>query len=178
MYDFKGIVGHTHHHVSTFLEIMSTEGKVWKHSVLSKSEFDKSLKSIPSNLKFGNSPAMEFIRQNKATILAVSYSSFSDPAIESFLASIPNSVPKIGFQPIINPLKWILWSKLLMKKSNFIVHRGDLPSAIEIFGMENKYAGYIYLIDSSGFIRWKAAGPATAEELEELKDKIKFLTNL
>lgn len=154
---------------------MSTEGKVWKHTILSKSEFDKSPKHIPANLKIGNIPAIEFMRKNKATILAVSYSSFSDPAIESFLDSVPTSVPRITFQPILNPLKWILWSRLLSKKRDSIVHRGDLPSAIEIFGMENKYAGYIFLIDSSGLIRWKAAGPATPEELEELKDKINFL---
>lgn len=155
---------------------MNTEGKVWKHATLSN--FDKSPKTIPANMKIGKVPAIEFMRKNKATILAVSYSSFSDPAIESFLDSVPNSVPRIIFQPILNPLKWILWSRILLKKSNSIVHRGDLPSAIEIFGMENKYAGYIFLIDSSGLIRWKAAGPATAEELEELKDKIKLLTIL
>ena len=156
---------------------MNTEGKVWNNMAFPESQCEKSFKTIPENLKIGEIPAIELVNRNKATILAVSYSSFSDAAIESFLGSISSNVPKIIIQPILNPLKWIVWSKLLSKKNDYFVIRGDLPKSIETFGMENKYAGYIFLIDSSGIIRWKAAGPADEEELKQLQEQIKNLTS-
>ena len=157
---------------------MNTEGKVWNNmAAFPESHPDKSFKTIPENLKIGKIPVIELVSGNKATILAVSYSSFSDAAIESFLGSISSNVPKIIIQPILNPLKWIVWSKLLSKKNDYFVIRGDLPKSIETFGMENKYAGYIFLIDSSGVIRWKAAGPADEEELKQLQEQIKILTS-
>lgn len=159
---------------------MKTEGKVWINMTSSESQTGKSLKTIPGDLKIGEIPVIELVNRNKATILAVSYSSFSDSAIESFLAlesSISYNIPKVIIQPILNPLKWVIWSRLLSKNPDCFVIRGDLPNAIETFGMENKYAGYIFLIDSSGIIRWKAAGPANEEELKQLQEEIKNLTD-
>lgn len=64
----------------------------------------------------------------------------------------------------------------MTKDRDHYISRGDIPSAIDVFGMENKYAGYIYLIDSDGVIQWKAAGPATNNEIEVLSERIKHLT--
>lgn len=154
---------------------MTTEGKVWK--TMSSSEPYSYKKTIPKDLRIGKLSLIDLVQKNKATILAVSYSSFSDAAIESFLESVSSSkVPRIIVQPILNPLKWVIWSKLVAKKNDYFVIRGDLPNAIETFGMENKYAGYIFLIDSSGTIRWKAAGPASEEELKQLNEQIKILS--
>lgn len=158
------------------LEIMTTEGKVWENKISNESQLDKSLKTIPKELKIGDISAIDLVQRNKATILAVSYSSFSDAAIDSFLESTSSKLPKIIVQPILNPLKWLIWSKLVSKKNDCYVIRGDLPNAIETFGMENKYAGYVYLIDSSGTIRWKAAGPANEDDLKQLHEQIKILT--
>lgn len=104
------------------------------------------------------------------------YSSFSDPAIASFLSEYPSNLPKVVIRPILNPLKWIIWSKLIVADENSYTIRGDVPGAIDIFGMENKYAGYVFLIDSFGNIRWKAAGMATLEEINEFKNMLKMLT--
>ena len=162
--------------VSIHLEMMTTEGKVWKNRANFESITDKTLNSIPKDLRIGKVSIMNLIQRNKATVLAVSYSSFSDAAIESFLGSIPSNTPKIIVQPILNPVKWLVLSKLVPKKMDCILIRGDLPGAIEIFGMENKYAGYIFLIDSLGTIRWKAAGPASEEESRQLNEQIKILS--
>lgn len=156
---------------------MNTEGKVWNNMIHLELEPDKYLKIVPIELKIGGKSVIEFVKQNKATILAVSYSSFSDSAIDSFFGSISSSVPKIIIQPILNPLKWLIWSKFVPKKKDYFAIRGDIPFANDIFGMENKYAGYVFLINSSGMIVWKAAGPATEQELKELHQKIKSLTS-
>lgn len=110
------------------------------------------------------------------TLLAVSYSTFSDPAIETFIKEAPENLAKLIVRPVLNPVKWILWSKLIggSRENSFSIF-GDLPGSIEVFGMENKYAGYAFLIDAFGAIRWKAAGPATPEELKEFHKTIKML---
>lgn len=138
-------------------------------------EQDGQIKAIPRNFNLDGISAMELFRKNRFTLMAVSYSTFSDPAIESFLSASPEKLPKIIVQPILNPLKWILWSKLIISKKNSFSIRGDIPGAIDVFGMENKYAGYVFLIDSFGAILWKAAGMATPEEIEELHKKLKQL---
>lgn len=153
---------------------MATEGKVWSSKSI-EGQANK-IKTVPAEFNIERNRALDIFRLTKATILAVSYSSFSDPVIESFLTAIPPSIPKIIVQPILNPLKWILWSKLMTKGQDYYTIRGDIPSAIDVFEMENKYAGYIFLIDSHGAIQWKAAGPATTKELAELTEKIKALT--
>lgn len=152
---------------------MATEGKVWSLKV-NEDRIEK-VQVVPTEFKIGSYRALDLFRLNKITILAVSYSSFSDPVIDSFLALIPSNIPRIIVQPILNPLKWILWSKLIAKNKDHYTIRGDVPSAIDVFGMENKYAGYVFLIDAKGMIQWKAAGPATANETEELVKKIKVL---
>ena len=149
-----------------------TNGKVWKVGT----EQDKLGKCVPEEFKIGNENAKEIFSHNRATLLAVSYSTFSDPVIESFISACPSNLPQIVIRPILNPVKWLLWSKLITCKSNSYSIRGDLPGAIDVFGMENKYAGYVFLIDSVGKIRWKAAGTATTEEITELETKFKQLT--
>lgn len=62
------------------------------------------------------------------------------------------------------------------RSKHYFSIRGDVPQSVEVFGMENKYAGYVFLVDSCCQIRWKAAGIATGEELEEYKCVIKNLT--
>ena len=153
---------------------MATDGKVW--SLKPIEEQFGNLKIVPKEFKICGKCALDMFRLNKFTIMAVSYSSFSDPVIDSFLALIQPNFPRIIVQPILNPLKWILWSRLIKKGKDYYMIRGDIPSAIDVFGMENKYAGYVFLIDSKGTIQWKAAGPATAKETEELSEKIKTLT--
>lgn len=152
---------------------MNTDGKVWNKDL---SEANKSIKAIPTDFKIGNIKTSEMFRKNGATLLAVSYSSFSDPVIASFLSESPTNLPKLIVRPILNPLKWIIWSKLLDSKEDSYTIRGDLPGAIDVFGMENKYAAYVFLIDSFGSIRWKAAGMATPQEINELKNTFKLLT--
>ncbi len=108
-------------------------------------------------------------------MLTVSYAAFSDPAITSFTSQLPVSVPHLLLRPILNPLKWLLWSRLIPKSPNTTILRGDLPGAEDVFEMYNKSAAYIFLIDSSNLIRWKAAGPATTSELESLQEAIEIL---
>lgn len=163
---------------------MNTDGKVWNHPKLSKST-SYALNSavptfIPVDFKINKkATAMDIFRQNTLTLLGVSYSSFSDPAIESFVeAAAFNSnfcnvkLPKLIIKPILNPLKWLLWSQLIPATENSFTIWGDIPFAIEIFGMENKFAGYVFLIDSHGMIKWKAAGVATANELKSFNATI------
>ncbi len=56
-----------------------------------------------------------------------------------------------------------------------MVLRGDLPGAEEVFEMQNKVAAYVFLVDTKGLIRWKAAGVATETELRHFKETIKEL---
>ena len=140
-------------------------------------KIDKSIRNVPLELKFGNDMAIDIFRRNKATLLAVSYSTFADPAIESFLSETPSTVSKVILRPVLNPLKWILWSKLIGPRGNSFLLFGDVPGSIDVFGMENKYAGYAFLIDASGSIRWKAAGPPSSDELIEFHCAIKAITS-
>ena len=158
----------------TNAEITNTNGKVWSHM-----QIDKSGRGIgiPSEFKLGNDYEIDIFRRNKVTLLTVSYSTFSDSAVETFLSEIPPCLNKLTVRPILNPLKWILWSRLIGLRENSFAIFGDVPGSIEVFGMENKYAGYVFLIDAFGAIRWKAAGPATPQELLELHNTIKTLTD-
>ena len=171
-----------------FIEITNTNGKVWNFpnakiigqgeslSLSLSSSSSSSFKTIPNNFFIGDSRGLDIFSRNPVTLLAICYSSFSDSAIESFISKRPESLPYITIQPILNPLKWMLWSKLISKRENSFAIRGDIPEAIEIFGMENKYAGYVFLVDSLGQIRWKAAGVATDEELKQYQEIIKMLS--
>lgn len=157
------------------LEIMDTNGNVWRSENLAvpTGPFVK----IPDSLKIGSVKAIEVVRRNKATLLAISYSSFSDPSIDAYFSALPEDLhlPKYVLRPIINPLKWALWSGFINNSGNTFSFFGDLPQAEETFGMQNKLAAYLFLIDSAGQIRWKSAGPPSATRLDDLKDKINIL---
>lgn len=160
---------------------MNTEGKVWGQFSNSKLPTTTStIIDFDLEINKKTTKALDIFRRNPLTVLAVSYSSFSDPAIESFLSTINNNnkdyIPQLVIKPILNPIKWILWSKLIPKSDNSFAIWGDLPGANEIFGMENKFAGYVFLIDSLGKIKWKAAGVATVDELKSFYDTINDIT--
>ena len=152
---------------------MESNGNVWKKPAI-KSTNEPILK-LPENLKFGSEKAIDIFRRNKATLLAISYSTFSDPAIENYFSALPHDFPKYVMRPITNPLKWALWSSFAKNNETSYTFFGDVPKAEDIFGMENKLAAYLFLIDSAGKIRWKSAGPPSVTDLVELKDKIKIL---
>ena len=153
-----------------FLEISTTDGKVWKGA--SENATEGLNKYVPEKLKIGKECARDIFSRNSLTLLAISYSSFSDRAIESFITEKTKRIPHIVLQPILNPLKWLLWSQFMSSSSHHFPIRGDIPESIEVFGMQNKYAGYVFLIDSRSMIRWKAAGAATDLELEQLNSII------
>ena len=153
---------------------MNTEGKVW--GPCSNSQLPTTtIIDFDLEIDKKTTKASDLFRRNPLTLLAVSYSSFSDPAIESFLSINKNnkdSLPELVIKPILNPIKWILWSKLIQRSEKSFAIWGDLPGADEIFGMENKFAGYVFLIDSFGKIKWKAAGVATVDELKSFNAAI------
>lgn len=156
------------------LEITNTNGKVWMNS--DTPHISSTFQTVPRDMKLGNDFAFDVFRRNKVTLLAVSYSTFADPAIDTFLAATDiQDIHKIIIRPILNPLKWLLWSKLIAPRSDSFAIFGDVPGAVDVFGMENKYAGYVFVVDSDGKIRWKAAGPATPAELLDLNATINKL---
>lgn len=130
---------------------------------------------VPEGLQIDDKPARVFFHQSKATLLSVSYAAFSDAAVSSFTSHFPD-LPSYHLRPILNPLKWLLWSRLIPAAPNSKVLRGDLPEAVEVFKMCNKVAAYVFLIDSASRIRWRAAGPANEAELLSLRAAIKELS--
>lgn len=150
-----------------------TDGKVWDDGM---QKFDKSIQSVPSEFKIKNESVAEIFKRRNLTVLAVSYSTFSDSAVDSFISQVPPEIPKLIVRPVLNPLKWILWSKFINSENDSVVIFGDVPGSIDVFGMENKFAGYVFLIDKMGIIRWRAAGRATEDELKEFLKVIKTLS--
>lgn len=74
-------------------------------------------------------------------------------------------------------LKWLFFSKLLQHlakdmvpkeaQSSFVVTYRPMD-LLESLQVPNHLGGYVYLIDRTGRIRWKASGQADPSELESM----------
>lgn len=53
-----------------------------------------------------------------------------------------------------------------------VTNYGDSSELVEALGIKNTITAYVYLIDRSGKVRWKACGKATPEEYKTLKQLI------
>lgn len=59
-------------------------------------------------------------------------------------------------------------------KEHSMNYYGNLTK-FDTLRIENRYTGYIYLLDSEGLIRWRSHGEATSESLEFLFNAKKTL---
>lgn len=62
---------------------------------------------------------------------------------------------------------------MIPSQPNSQILRGDIVGSADVFGMDNKIAGYVFLVNSRGEILWRAAGPAAESELVDLQNVIK-----
>lgn len=131
----------------------------------------------------------DLISKNPASILTISCSSFSDPMVDTFRtpfleSGLDRSCGLIDLRPIPSRLKYALWAPFVKRAAkkevptdmhiSYFVYRGGRELR-EMLGVPNLYGGYLILLDKQGFVRWRASGSATAEELSNLFASIRKL---
>jgi hypothetical protein len=127
----------------------------------------------------------DIVAAHQATLITVSFTSFSDPMVDSFrdpfLAkySMNSRVGLLDLRPIPSRMKYAIWaplSKFSARRSipvdlqhNYFLYRGgqELRAGLAI---PNLFGGYVFLVDREARIRWNAAGFATEEELAQMHE--------
>lgn len=123
----------------------------------------------------------DLVQARPASLLTISCSSFSDPHVESFREPfLASEVPRCGIidlRPIPSRIKYAVWGMLVKRAArktvpealhrSYFVYRGgnELRSMLDI---TNLFAGYTFIIDRNGCIRWRACGTATEPELKSM----------
>lgn len=127
----------------------------------------------------------DLIASHQATLITVSFTSFSDPMVDSFRDpfltkfSMNRRIGLLDLRPIPSRMKYAIWaplSKFSSRRSipvdlqhNYFLYRGgqELRSG---FGIPNLFGGYVFLVDQDARIRWNAAGFASDEELAQMHE--------
>ena len=129
--------------------------------------------------------------RNQWTLLGCAGSQFAQPMVDSWLDAAAGVPAAASGAPAIQT-RWVSlvegvilgWLKtpLLMgmrasvqreRHEHFLCHFGDVSDARRILQMQNKYLGYVCLVDPRGVVRWHVHGNETASEQE-----VQLLTQL
>ena len=137
----------------------------------------------------------------RVSLMTVCFSAFTEPYAAAYRSAFtaasnvawinPRSASPLDRQiirirPVMNPVKWFLFQRLLSKQKaskptsacssrprlNGVLHWDAMPCNPRWFvfhlDLPSNLGAYAFLIDAAGCIRWRASGPPSADELSQM----------
>ncbi|KAI8924935.1 ATP10 protein-domain-containing protein [Entophlyctis helioformis] len=167
---------------SDFKEVAKKGAKLWEApDVMRAGQYSPVVPNVSGTLMDGRkSDVLEYVKQNKATLVVYYFNAFGEKQVESFIKPFLDEFkdhPHVDLL-ILNveektqraPILWLaspyvrFRTHVDRRPRTMIVYK-DISEERKKTGMSNNVLGWVNLVDSTGRIRWQAHGNATAKEL-------------
>ncbi|KAJ3385167.1 Mitochondrial ATPase complex subunit atp10 [Lobulomyces angularis] len=139
-----------------------------------------------------NKVELSALAKGKVSLVTFFFNAFGEPHVKSYVDPFLEKYEKHTDTQLIQVHVEETWTKvpflkmllpLVRKKipvnrhDNYLLNYEDIEEIRSPIGLTNKLLGWVNLVDSRGFIRWQAHGPATKGEIESLLKNVELLLN-